>query len=168
MMAYGGMNDGYELTLSGLIRRRAVLISEINGMRDRLNRLLADLDTLDRAIRVFDPDIDFDELPERRVPPAHVAFRGELARFVIDFLRKSRKPATSRDIGFALMEARKLNTADARLHMMISNRAGAALLRLKRKGIVDSRRSDPTGRQGGLQVWWLVRPVHEEARAVTG
>lgn len=160
------MHNGYDLTLSGLIRRRSVLISEINGARDQLNEMLANLDVLDRAIRVFDPDIDFDDLPERRVPPAHVAFRGELARFVVDFLRKSRKPVTSREIGFAVMEARRLNTADARLHAMISNRAAAALLRLRHKGVVASERADNA--KGGLQRWWLVKPVHEEARTVTG
>lgn len=63
------MEHGYELTLSGLIRRRSHLVSEINGISDKLNELMANLDTLDSAIRIFEPDIDYAELPERRVPP---------------------------------------------------------------------------------------------------
>lgn len=161
-------DEGYALTLKGLIRRRSHLIAEINGKRDALNELMVNLQTLEEAIRVFKPDIDWEDLPERRVPPPHVAFRGELARFLVDHLRKHRGKPTTKELALAVMEARRLNTADAKLHYMLSIRVGQSLRRLRDKGYVASERADPTGKQGGLQRWWMAKRVHEEARAVTG
>lgn len=42
---------GYDLTLSGLLRKRADLAGEAAGLKDQLGARLSDLDALDRVIR---------------------------------------------------------------------------------------------------------------------
>ncbi|MBA2921083.1 hypothetical protein GON01_09400 [Sphingomonas sp. MAH-20] len=164
-------DSGYTLTLSGLIRKRAELVADINGARDRLSDMMSSLDVLDQAIRIFKPDIDFEALPVRRVPPPHVAFRGELARFLIDYMRKAGKPLNTRELAVAVMDARRLNVADAILLTKITHRVGNSLRKLRSKGFVANERDAPSGKPGAMQRWWLVqkgRVTHEEARVVTG
>ena len=40
--------------------------------------LIAALDHLDASIRLFDPEIDFADMPVKMLPPPNAAFRGEL------------------------------------------------------------------------------------------
>lgn len=143
------MDDGYTQTLHGLIRKRALVAGEIEALRDQLDVKTVALGNLDAAIRIFKPDIDFEELPERRVPPPHVAFRGELARFLIDQLRKAGKPLSTRELADAVMLTRGISNADLVMRRTMVQRVGHSLYRMKTKGITVSERGP-----GGGMMWW--------------
>jgi hypothetical protein len=143
------MDDGYTQTLHGLIRKRAIVAGEIDALRDQLDVKTVALGNLDAAIRIFKPDIDFEELPERRVPPPHVAFRGELARFLIDHLRKANRPLSTRELADEIMKARGISNADLVMRRTMVQRVGHSLYRMRLKGITTGERGP-----GGGMMWW--------------
>ena len=55
------------------------------------------------AIRLFKLDIDLEEIAPRVVPPPHAAFKGEVSRVILDTLRKTTRPLSTRDVTYALM-----------------------------------------------------------------
>lgn len=133
-------DDGYHLTLHGLLRKRAELTSTVAALRAELDRVLSGLDAIDTAIRVFRPDIDSDLLPERPAPPASAAFRGEVQRFLLSALRAAKGPMTTTQLAYAVMESRRLNTDDRVLAVLIRKRTGHSLGRLRKGGYVEGER----------------------------
>lgn len=142
-----------KLVVHGLIDKRAEIVGKIEAMRDQLGQLMADLDSLDRSIRIFEPDIDIGDLPSKPVPPSNAAFRGEVSRFLLDRLRKADMMMTTLDLARAIMEARGLNIADKGLAKLISTRTGHTLGRLRKKGFVASEKANA----GGLLRWQVTR-----------
>lgn len=153
------MQDGYDLTISGLLRKRGELTSEVEALRAQLGVKLAALDSVDATIRVFKPDIDIADMPERPAPPPNAAFRGEVQRFLLHTLRVAGAPMTTSQLGEAIMQARRLNTSDRVLATLICKRTGHSLGRLRRQGFVTGERYGKgaemewrlTGREGEPQ-----------------
>lgn len=145
------MHDGYELTLTGLLRKRGEMARDVEAYREQLGVLLSGLDHLDAAIRIFNPAIDLEDMPERPVPPPSPAFRGEVQRFLLHTLRTAGGPMTTHDLATAVMEARRLNTADRVLFKLVSVRTGHALAKLRKAGHVASERES----KGALLTWRL-------------
>lgn len=134
------MDDGYQLTLHGLLRKRGELSAEVDGLRAQLGTRLDALNHIDATIRVFKPDIDLVDLPERQAPPPNAAFRGEVQRFLLDTLRKADGPLTTHDLAAAVMRNRGLDPADRILFGLIAKRTGHSLTKLRRQGRVASHR----------------------------
>jgi hypothetical protein len=143
--------DGYDQTKAGLIRKRADMLAEIEGLQALASARIADLHALETTLRIFDPDIAMDGLPARRLPPIYQAFRGEIARFVLDVLRGAPDGLTTREITVAMMKARQLNPADKAACKLIQKRAGHSLMKLRSKGALRSAKDDPSG----MLRWWL-------------
>lgn len=131
---------GYDLTVQGLIRKRADLAGEAAALRDQLDAKLTALDHVDATIRVFMPDIDLEDLPTRAAPPALTGTRGEFQRFLIDALRKAEGPLTTHDLARLVMEQRGMNVADRVTFKLISERTGNALGKLRRSGKVEGQK----------------------------
>lgn len=148
-----------KLVVHGLIDKRAETVGKIEALQAQLAQLLSDLDSLDRSIRIFEPDIDLTDAPVKPVPPANAAFRGEVQRFLLDTIRKSDITLTTHDLARAIMEARGLNTADKALLKLISTRTGHSLSSLRRKGFVAAEKANA----GGLLRWKLTGKVGEPA-----
>lgn len=127
---------GYDLTVQGLIRKRAELACDATTLRDQLDARLAELDAVDRTIRVFAPDIDLDDLPTRAAPPAMTGMRGEFQRFLLDALRKAEGPLTTHDLAKMVMAERGMNAADRVLAKLIGERTGNSLGKMRRAGKV--------------------------------
>ncbi|WP_421855903.1 hypothetical protein [Oricola sp.] len=73
--------DTFEHTISGLLSKRADLLSEAQILRDRVAKIKNDLDALDRTLGVLGYDGDLDAMMPRQ--KRHVLFgRGELSRQV--------------------------------------------------------------------------------------
>jgi hypothetical protein len=144
---------GYDLTVQGLIRKRADLAGEAAGLKDQLGARLSDLDALDRVIRIFKPDIDLADLPARPAPLALTGTRGEFQRFLIDQLRKANHPLTTHKLAEIVMRERGLDCADRIAFKLISHRCGHSLAKMRRAGKVVSRRVG----SGALLEWDLVR-----------
>ena len=124
-----------ENVLSGLIRKRAEITAEVEGLQMRLRQLIMDADNLDGAIRIFDPGLDLAEIRPKAVPRQHVAFEGEVRRAVLDALRETGLALTIKDIALWMMEARKLSATDARL-VRVVEKVGACLRKMRGQGTV--------------------------------
>jgi hypothetical protein len=105
-------------------------------MQSELRRLVIDLDSLDATIRAFAPDIDLDEIRPKPLPARNHAFRGEMARTVLNMLRQARKPLPAHDIALTFMASRGLASADKPLLRVIQKRVGASLRNYRNKGTV--------------------------------
>jgi hypothetical protein len=62
--------------LSGLIDKRAELAGKIEFTQTELRNLVIALDNLDATIRLFDPEIDLDDIKPKPLPARNQAFRG--------------------------------------------------------------------------------------------
>ncbi len=146
---------GYDLTLAGLLRKRAELAGELEGLRAHAGRCLSALQHIDATIRVFKPEIDLEDLPEGTVPAPFTGFRGEIQRFLLDELRKANQPLSTFDLADKIMEKRGLDPADRIVAKLIQKRTGYALAKLRKAGRVTSKRAH---RSAPLE-WALVRPI---------
>ncbi len=134
------MDDGYQLTLHGLLRKRGELSAEVDGLRAQLSTRLDALNHVDAVILHFKPDIHLDDLPERQAPPPNAAFRGDVQRFLLHTLRNASEPMTTHDLATAVMRNRGLDPADRILFGLIAKRTGHSLTKLRRRGMVASYR----------------------------
>jgi hypothetical protein len=125
-----------EHVISGLTRKRAEIAGQIEHTQATLRKLVTELDAIDAAIRIFDPEADIATIKPKAYPPRHAAFRGEMMRHVMGCLRMATEPLTSRDIATVVMQARGLNPEDAELLVTIRKRVGACIWKLKQSGYV--------------------------------
>lgn len=135
------MASGYDLTIQGLIRKRAELAGEVEAMNAKITAHMAALNSVDASIRVFRPDIDLDDLPERVAAAPFTGFRGEIQRFLLDELRKANGPQSTFDLADKIMERRGLDASDKIVVNLIRKRTGYALSKLRKAGKVVSSRS---------------------------
>jgi hypothetical protein len=127
-----------EHVLSGLLAKRAELAGKIETVQTELRQLIIDLDSLDATIRLFDPEIDLEQIRPKPLPARNQAFRGELARVVLGTLRKAGRPLPTHEIALHVMASRMLNTADKPLLRVMGKRVGAALRYHRIKGLIRS------------------------------
>lgn len=138
--------------LNGLVAKRAQIAGQIEANQEELRKLINDLDAVEATIRVFDPNVDLNEVYPRPVPPRHAAFKGEVTRIVFKALREAEEPLTSRQIALVLMRERGLNTENPELRVLMTTRVGACLSAKRDQQKV--RSVEITGRLLG---WELVR-----------
>ena len=141
-------------TLAGLVAKRAEIAGEIAGARETLRKLIVDLDHIDAAIRLFDPDYDVASIRDKPVHPAQVARRGDSIRLILDLLREATEPMTTKQIALQVMAHRGLNTVDDALVLTMTRRVGASLRTYKVNGAV---RSMKDGRYGKYDLWEIAR-----------
>jgi hypothetical protein len=140
--------------LSGLVAKRAEVAGEIAAVREKLRQLIVDLDHVDAAIRLFDPDYDIAGIRDKPVHPAQIARRGDSIRLILDLLREATEPMTTKQIALRVMAHRGLNTMDDALVLTMSRRVGASLRSYKDNGAV---RSIKDGRYGKYDLWEIAR-----------
>jgi hypothetical protein len=131
---------GYDLTLSGLLRKRAELAGQVEAMQAQLGALIADITHIDATIRVFRPDIDLADLPEKLAPAPFTGFRGEIQRFLLDELRRANAPLSTFDLAERVMRKRGLDPSDRVIFALIARRTGYGLAKLRKAGKVRSSR----------------------------
>ena len=124
--------------LSGLLDKRAELAGQIEATQTELRHLVIALDNLDATIRLFDPDIDLEDIKPKPLPARNHAFRGELSRVVLSTLRKAGKPLPAYELALHVMAGRGLNSADRPLLRVMAKRVAACLRNYRNKGIVRS------------------------------
>ena len=138
--------------VTGLIEKRREIAGRIEGLQAQMRQAVADLDHIEAALRIMKPDLDLEEVMPRPVPPPHAAFKGEVSRIVLDTLRQTTRPLTTRDVTLALMRARGLNTDDPKLVRIMIQRVGACLGHWQRRGYL---KSAPGPGIKGLYVWTI-------------
>lgn len=132
---------GYDLTVQGLIRKRAEMAGQVQAKQAELGALIAGLQHIDAAIRIFKPEIKLEDLPEKVAPSAFTAFRGEFQRFLLDQLRRSNHPLSTFDLAERVMEQRGLDPKDKIALSLIRKRTGYALAKLRKQSKVTSRQT---------------------------
>lgn len=137
-------------TLYGLQAKLAELLK----LRDQLEADLAavnvDIDHLAGAIRVFDPE-DTEEY-RARYAAKHRAPRGQVARFVLDYLRRHETAALA-ELTDQWCLSRGMNPKPSTIFTM-RHRMNAALANLRKRGQIDHSERDSTG----AALWRLVKP----------
>lgn len=146
---------GYDLTLAGLLRKRAEMAGQVEAKQAELGALIADLSHVDATIRVFRPDIDLADLPEKLAPAPFTGFRGEIQRFLIDELRKANHPLSTFELAERVMAKRGLDPSDRVVFKLIAKRTGYALAKLRKAGGATSQRAH---RSAPLE-WALARSI---------
>jgi hypothetical protein len=146
----GSMTVERPNTVAGLVEKRAEIAGKIDGAREELRRLIADLDHVDAAIRLFAPDYDIAGIRSKPVHPAQIVRRGDSIRLILDLLRQTTEPMTTKQIALQVMAARGLNTADDALVLTITRRVGASLRSYRDNGSIKSIRD---GRYGKYDLW---------------
>ena len=139
-----------EHVLSGLIRKRAEIAGELEAAQSRVRQLVLAVDHVDATIRMFAPDMDLEAIGTRPVPARHAAMPGQVVRTILDALRNTNLPMTTRDLALCLMRARSLNMDDVRLTRLITRRVGSTLRQLRDRGALDA-----TAGAGGVMSWRL-------------
>lgn len=138
-----------------LIKKRSEIAGRIQAIHAEAARLVVELDYLDNAIRIFDPAIDFEDLPVKPLPPPNAAFRGEFQRSLLDMLRGTQRWQTTDQLTLKVMIQRRMNEQDRIAFVAIRKRVAHALARLRdRKGVVASRKAGA----GALLAWKLTKP----------
>ena len=138
--------------LSGLIAKRAEIAGQIEATRAGLQKLIVDLDHIDAAIRIFDPDHDVSGIRAKRT--AQVTRRGDSIRQILDMLRGAEVQMTTRQIALQVMAARGHSINDAALVLTMTRRVGASLRSYRENGTI---RSIKDGRYGKYDLWEIAR-----------
>jgi hypothetical protein len=89
--------------ISALREKRAELSGELIAAEKRIVELRADIDSLDRTIRVFDPTAEphtIRPILQRKKPT--LIPRGQCSRAILDMLRRADSPMTAREIATQL------------------------------------------------------------------
>lgn len=136
-------------TVAGLVEKRAQLAGQLKYLRAEERKIICDLDHIDAAIRLFDPDADTTRIV--RYPTKHRAKKGEVVRLVFRLLRASDRPLTALDIVHQQIKERKLKADDSTVVIM-RKRIGACLTKLKADGHI---RNTPSS--GLYKLWELNR-----------
>ena len=130
------MQDGYDQTLSGLLRKRAELAAQLQSARDAWETLSVSLATIDGAIRVFNPNIADEALPESKPAPPFTGGTTQIQRFLLDVLRSSGEPIRTLDAAKLVMMDRKIDPRDRVASGLIKKRVGDAFSRMREAGHV--------------------------------
>ena len=141
-----------EEIVAGLLDRRARIAGEIELAQIELRRKIADLDSLDAALRVFRPDLSSETPRLGRMPPQHQALRGAVKATILTVLTAADASVTTETIARQLLTDRRLPVDDPLLRDLFIRRVGQALFVLQKRGEV--RKTGKLGRFGG---WELAR-----------
>lgn len=129
-------DEGYSLTLSGLLRKRADLAGEVETARVAWEIASVSLEAIDAAIRVFNPSLRPSDLPDSRPAPPFTGGSSEIQRVLLDALRRSGKPMRTLEAAAIIMAARGIDSRDRVAATVIRKRCGETLGRLRLQGIV--------------------------------
>ena len=135
--------------ISALRAKRGELAGQIDALQDQLREAMIAVDHVDCTLRLFDPNIDLDEIKPKPLPPRHHAFKGQVSRAILAMLRQD-GPQDARTITLRLMTERELNVSDKALAKAMQKRIGAALRNLRERRLVASEQ------RGAALVWALL------------
>jgi hypothetical protein len=137
------MQDGYDQTLSGLLRKRAELALEVETHRTAWEASSASLEAIDRAILVFNPSLLPGDLPVRTRPPVASDGTTELQRFLLDMMRRSGGAVRTLQAASAMAAERGIDERDRVAMTLLRKRVGDSFYRLRKKGMVTGTKFGP-------------------------
>lgn len=138
-------------TVAGLQAKRKELIGLRDQFEANIKKLTVDIDHLEAAIRLFDPEQTPAAIAAYAVK--HRAKHGHMRRFILEVLRQTPAPMTSKGITEAWVGDRGLRTDEA-TYVILRKRVGACLIALRNQGLVET-----VGEAGGFKTWRLSTPT---------
>ena len=132
-------------TVSGLEAKRDELIRYRQALEAEARKVTCDIDHLEAAIRLFDPNTTPNAI--RRYIVQHRAKKGSVKAFLLDQLRESDRPLTSAELTDRWLAARGLRVSDE-VRVVMRKRIGAGLIASRRMGVVRNE-----GERDGLKGW---------------
>jgi hypothetical protein len=133
-------------TLAGLVEKRAEIAGQIAHTSAVLRQLIIDLDHVDAAIRIFDPNYKVEGIRQKLPANAHRARHGNLTRVILDALRQAPGPMTTIELARHVMAERGLNTADVSLLQLFTRRTGSMLRWQRERGLLRAIKDPKHGR----------------------
>jgi hypothetical protein len=125
--------------VSALKEKRIQVASQIESLQGQIRKAVIDLDHVEAALRLFDPDVDLTALSPRKVAPVLYDTKGDTGRVILDTLRNSMRPLTTAQVCEAVMKARNLDTNEKSLCRLMMRRTNANLKHWQRKrGLIRS------------------------------
>ncbi len=132
-----------EHTIFGLVRKRKEMAAQLGQYQTLVRQLVIDLDNLDAAIRLFNPDIVLEEVRPRPLPPRNSASKGEVARVILSSLRNSDTPLDALELAKHVMAERGIDQNDKKMAQTIRKRVSAALRHYRVRGVLKSTQGAP-------------------------
>jgi hypothetical protein len=143
--------DGYEHTISGLLRKRSSLMDESQVLREKIAEVGNAIESIDYVLKSLGHQVDLKGAAPRtsRVVYFH---RNELRRFLIDELRNAKgQPVTARDMAEKIIGLEGKDARDRALRNDMVKRVGKAFKLLREQKIAQS-----SGRHGDL-TWTMAK-----------
>lgn len=135
--------------VSGLVSKRAELLSMLEHYACEVDRLNDELRHLDVTIKLFAPEMDLRTLPPKRFVETNRIFRqGESNRAMLEVLREAGGTLNTQQIAQRIAEKKGLDESKVK---PIRDTILDTLKRAEKKGVV--RRQE--GREGMALVWML-------------
>jgi len=133
--------------MHALRNKRAELAGTLIQLEQQLVRQRADLTHLDATMRLFDPDIQPNEIPSKQRRPHSAWFRhGECLRLIYDELRDASQPMTTRELTERIVRVKAIPADDDRSRGLMQktllsslNRAKETIARIESGGVVSWR-----------------------------
>lgn len=121
-------------TVAGLVRKRDELTQIRRKLEVDLARVTSDIDHLEGAIKLFDPEATPDAA--KRYATKYRSRNGHAKRFLLDRLRRAAgQPMTTLDLTHEWMTERGIPDHHA-TYVIIRRRIGASIVHLMRHGLV--------------------------------
>lgn len=133
--------------IPALLRKRSDLAGQIDQRQAALVTMLSDLNALDCAIRLFDPEINLPEVVMKPLPPRNGAARGQMTLLALTILRERSEPMSTEDICRDLIVRRGLSPSDKPLWRVMLARTHSCLRAHRKRGRVSS------GKKGIASEW---------------
>lgn len=121
-------------TVAGLVAKHRELMNLREKYREEIKKLTVDIDHLDAAIRLFDPNADTSAI--KQYVTKHRAQKGSVKRFLLTAFRETTEPLTSRMIADMWLADRGL-VADAATCTIVRKRMGAAIKACVGQGLIE-------------------------------
>lgn len=136
--------------LSALVAKRDEMMARIDAAQKQVREMVSDLDSLEAAIRIFDPD---KTLSPRLVAPQKLARNGETARIILGVLDRRTEPTTSADLTRFVMIEQGVDVTNPRAAFLMGRRIAACLRSMSGRGVVRC----VSHKRGEQSTWEVVR-----------
>ena len=134
-------NTSLDVTINLLTEKRAELMGALERTQAELARIMADINVVDAALRMFAPHIHVETISPKVMAPVYQAGRGEITMLALNILRLSPTPISTQDLNIQIMEARNLNTNDSVLVNVMRERLHSSLRNQRKHGRIRSTKN---------------------------
>lgn len=123
--------------ISGLAAKRSELGRQLAERQEEVRQLYTAIESIDNAIKLFDPGYDLSSIKSKAKYTVNPWFEhGEIGRLVLNALRASIEPLSTRQIGEQIVAARNLRVEGTKEWDWMLKMVLGAAQRLEKKKII--------------------------------